>query len=256
VVQHTLARRKQAARDRDLGLVKSLDAFLSRLAWHCHFMQKLEDEPELEERHAHASMLGLRNEGARSAQEERRLRAWRAGKTGYPLIDAVMRCLLRTGWINFRMRAMLVSFACYDLWLDWRPVALHLARNFIDYEPGIHYPQVQMQAGATGNNTLRMYNPTRQLHEHDPEATFVRTWVPELAGLDASTIGALHDLGRSGQDVRGVRLGVDYPMPLVQHSEAVRQARVRLEGLRRQPEFGARQREVQARHGSRRRLRG
>ena len=70
--------------------------------------------------------------------------------TGIPLVDACMRCLKATGWINFRMRAMLVSFLCHHLDCDWRLGVYHLARLFLDYEPGIHYPQFQMQAGTWG----------------------------------------------------------------------------------------------------------
>jgi len=71
-------------------------------------------------------------------------------------VDACMRALIQTGWINFRMRAMLVSFSSYHLWLHWREPGLHLARVFTDYEPGIHWSQVQMQSGTTGINTLRI----------------------------------------------------------------------------------------------------
>ena len=69
-----------------------------------------------------------------------------------------MRYLKTTGWLNFRMRAMLVRFASYHLWLDWRSTAPWLGRLFADYEPGIHYSQVQMQSGTTGMNAVRIYN--------------------------------------------------------------------------------------------------
>jgi deoxyribodipyrimidine photo-lyase len=93
-----------------------------------------------------------------------------------------MRALIATGWINFRMRAMLMSVASYHLWLPWRESGLRLARLFVDYEPGIHWSQCQMQSGTTGINTIRIYNPIKQGQDHDPNGTSsangCRNWPP------------------------------------------------------------------------------
>ena len=78
--------------------------------------------------------------------DQRKFIAWRDGKTGWPFFDACMRYLTATGWINFRMRAMLQSVASYTLWLPWQATGSHLANLFMDYEPGIHWSQVQMQS--------------------------------------------------------------------------------------------------------------
>ena len=99
-----------------------------------------------------------------------------------------MRALQHTGWLNFRMRAMLVSFAAYPLWLHWYEPAQHLARLFTDYETGIHYSKMQMQSGTTGINTMRVYHPIKQGQEHDPAGIFIRRWVPELQGLQGDFI--------------------------------------------------------------------
>ena len=79
------------------------------------------------------------------------------------------------------------SSRAYDLWLDWRLIKDFLAQTFIDYEPGIHISQLQMQSGTT-RNTLRIYNPVKQGMDHDPEATFIRQWVPEIARLSTPEI--------------------------------------------------------------------
>ena len=163
----------------DTKYSKSLKSFSSRLRWHCHFMQKLEDQPNIEINTLHSSFETLRP----SFGDQKLLNAWANGTTGYPMIDACMRYLNATGWLNFRMRAMLVSFASYHLWLDWRQTASHLARQFLDYEPGIHYSQIQMQSGTTGMNSIRIYNPIKQGMDQDPDGTFIRKWVPELKDI-------------------------------------------------------------------------
>ncbi|MEN0020466.1 MAG: FAD-binding domain-containing protein, partial [Planctomycetota bacterium] len=134
----------------------SLTSFQGRLRWHCHFMQKLETEPEIEHRNMNRAYDGVRTEDPSdwTADERTRFDAWCAGQTGYPMIDAAMRCLHSSGWMNFRMRSMLVSFASYHLWLHWKPTATFLAQHFLDFEPGIHFSQFQMQSGVTGINTV------------------------------------------------------------------------------------------------------
>ena len=226
---------------------KALAAFQSRLHWHCHFMQKFESEPELEFQNMARSCDGLREQ----AFDDTKLRAWQTGQTGYPFIDACMRYLIETGWINFRMRAMLVSFASYDLWLHWRHSAEHLANLFIDFEPGIHYPQVQMQSGTTGINTLRIYNPVKQSMDQDPEGVFIRHWVPECAGFDNLRIHAPWEATPMEQIAADCEIGKHYPAPIVDHLEAVRFARSRFAEVRSSTAGKADKRLVMQRHGSR-----
>ena len=222
-------------------------SFLSRCRWHCHFVQKLESEPEIERRCFNRACEDLRPE----TPDGRFLAAWQSGRTGYPFLDACMRALRTRGWINFRMRAMLVSFAAYDLWLDWRHFRDFLARQFIDYEPGIHVSQIQMQSGVTGINTLRIYNPVKQGKDFDPDGAFVRAWVPELARLDADTVHEPWAAPAGRLREAGVRLGRDYPLPVVDHAEAVRAARARFQALRRTDGFWREAERVRERHGSR-----
>ncbi|WP_103333297.1 FAD-binding domain-containing protein [Pseudotabrizicola formosa] len=201
----------------------SLSSFQSRLAWRDHFMQKLEDEPQIETRCLHRAAEGLRPRDPDAG----RLAAWRAGETGLPFVDACMRYLAATGWLNFRMRAMVTSVASYHLWLDWRATGPVLARLFTDYEPGIHWPQVQMQSGTTGINTPRIYNPVKQGLDQDPTGTFTRRWVPELADVP----DALLQSPWRWEGARGL-LGRRYPEPVVDVVAAQRAARDAIFGLR------------------------
>jgi deoxyribodipyrimidine photo-lyase len=149
----------------------------------------LEDFPQLEEREQNSALAGLRPE--MSSDDFQR---WESGQTGYPLVDACLRSVHATGYLNFRMRAMLMSFATHLMWRDWRQPAWDLARAFLDFEPGIHFAQVQMQASVTGNNQIRIYNPLKQSLENDPHGTFIKQWVPELRDVDAGRIHALEGL--------------------------------------------------------------
>tara|TARA_B110000495_G_scaffold4832_1_gene3577 strand:- start:1198 stop:1848 length:651 start_codon:yes stop_codon:yes gene_type:complete len=140
---------------------------------------------------------------------------WANGNTGFPMVDACMRSLKANGWINFRMRAMLVSFASYNLWLDWRITSKYLSNYFIDYEPGIHYNQFQMQSGVTGINAIRIYNPIKQQEDHDPNAIFVRKWIPELRNVPLEYIQYPHLLSEKMQVKTGCIIGKNYPEPVV-----------------------------------------
>ena len=215
-------------RTADRQLARDLRSFAGRLRWHCHFMQKLEDEPDIEFRNFARSHDGLRpgDGSALSTEDEARLAAWREGRTGFPMVDACMRQLRATGWLNFRMRAMLVSFAAYQLWLHWREPGLHLARLYLDFEPGIHWSQMQMQSGTTGINTLRIYSPTKQALEQDPGGEYRRRWLPEW-GTPA------------------------YPAPIVDEAAALKRAKDALYALRRRDDSRREADAIQQRHGSR-----
>jgi deoxyribodipyrimidine photo-lyase len=231
-----------AARPPPRDLAAGVASFRSRLAWRDHFIQKLEDAPDLALRCLHAHYEGLRPRDP----DPVRLQAWQAGETGLPFVDACMRYLTATGWLNFRMRSMLMSVASYHLWLDWRATGPHLARMFTDYEPGIHWAQAQMQSGVTGINLPRIYNPVKQGQDQDPTGSFTRFWCPELAAVPDRFL----QTPWLWPDAGGL-LGRRYPEPLVDPAAAAKAARAAVWAVRNGTGFAAEASRVVRRHASR-----
>ncbi len=219
---------------------RSLRAFESRMHWRDHFIQRLEGNPQMEFHPINSAYDSFEYE-----DDSNLLSSWIHGQTGYPMIDACMRCLGQTGFVNFRMRAMVVSFACFGLHLSWRTIHGPLAQIFLDYEPGIHLSQLQMQAGITGINAIRVYSPAKQFLDHDRGGDFVKRWVPELRNRTPAEIAHAEEVNLSG-----------YVPPVVRLKQRTKEMKDRIFFIRKS-EFGKNCANVTLkRHGSRKGMTG
>lgn len=232
--------------------ISGLSAFMSRLYWHCHFIQKLESEPEIEWQNMHRGYDGLRE----NEFNQEHFNALKEARTGWPMVDACVTMLRETGWLNFRMRAMLVSVAAYPLWLHWRPVGEWLATQFLDYEPGIHWSQLQMQSGTTGINATRVYNPIKQAQDHDPRGIFVRKWLPHMRKIPDVWTFEPWKIPQEMQNSLGLHLGKDIPEPVVDLAIATKVSKDLLYARRNLSDVRAGKKSVIDKHASRAKISG
>ncbi|WP_194851145.1 FAD-binding domain-containing protein [Nonlabens antarcticus] len=200
------------------------------MRWQSHFIQKFEQEPRMEFEAINKGYLKLDQ-----PFNQEFVIAWKNGATGYPLVDASMRAVRVTGYINFRMRSLVTSFLCHHLFQHFTTGSDYLAAQFLDWEPGIHYGQFQMQAGLTGTNTLRIYNPTKGAHDHDADALFIKHYVRELSHLSPRYAIEPWLLDEELHEFQDFNYGVDYPRRIVDISETREIALEKIYGLRKDP---------------------
>jgi deoxyribodipyrimidine photo-lyase len=222
---------------------RHIGAFLSRLRWQAHFIQKFEMEHVMENASVNKGYHKLKKSISKKYQV-----AWKTGTTGFPLVDACMRCLNETGYLNFRMRALTVSFFTHILWQPWQDATTHLSQMFLDFEPGIHFPQLQMQAGETGINNLRIYNPVKNGIEHDEDAKFIKKWVPELKKLDTIFAHEPYLMTPLEQQLYDFTLGKDYPNPIVDLKKTRKKASDILWNLKKNPEVKKESKRILLKH--------
>ena len=231
--------------------IRHLDSFTSRLHRHDHFIQKLESSMQYELWNIHPYYDRIRNK-----PDQDIIHARKTWQTWYPLIDAAMRCLAQTWWINFRLRATVTSFICNTCLQDRREISKFLWSVFIDYEPGIHYSQLQMQSWTAGINQYRIYNPTKQILDKDADGKFIDLWVPELRDIPMPMKAEPWKIQWGLFEWSyGVELGIDYPFPIVDLEQANKKARDILRGIKKSEWFREIAQDIYIRHGSRKKSR-
>jgi deoxyribodipyrimidine photo-lyase len=192
-------------------------AFVRQLAWREFCAQLLVAHPEM-------ATVELRSEyaGMPWRDDTQAITAWKEGRTGYPIVDAGMRQLTSEGWMHNRLRMITASFLIKDLLIDWRVGERHFHDLLLDFDPAQNAANWQWVAGTGADAApyFRVFNPITQAIRFDPDGDYVRRWVPELAGIEGSSIHAPWKLGPLELSAAGIELGLSYPLPMVDHSEA------------------------------------
>ncbi len=203
---------------RALGLPGELSrgraAFWRQIAWREFYHHHLA-------RHPHVARQALRGplRDIAWSNDAASLATWRAGKTGYPLVDAGMRQLAGEGWMHNRVRMVAASFLVKDLLVDWRRGETVFMQGLIDGDPANNNGGWQWTAG-TGTDAApyyRVVNPVLQGRKFDPEGTYIRRWVPELRAVPRRFIHEPWRMDDDAQRAAGCIIGADYPAPIVDH---------------------------------------
>lgn len=222
----TAERIKARNPDSDTSGIKT---WQEELAWRDFYMQMLWNYPETEEKAMQEQFRGIDWDTEEEAPEK--WESWKEGRTGYPFVDAGMRQLKKTGWMHNRLRMVVTSFACKDLWLDWREVHDYFSRNFVDAEPASMIGGIQWaySIGTDAQPYFRVFNPFKQGEDYDPEGEYIRRWVPELREVPDQYIHRPHEMPKTVQHDADCVIGEDYPAPIVEHDERRKEAVERFE---------------------------
>jgi deoxyribodipyrimidine photo-lyase len=199
------------------------NAIQSRLFWNLHYQQKLLDWPGWMDEAVNPELRQM------GTPDENKWTRFKNGRTGYPMVDAAVRQLTNTGWLNFRNRALLATFHSNLLNLPWKQGADWLYYHLIDADPGINYTQWQSQTSRVGTNLYRIYNPRKQVRDSDEATEWIQEWVPELRGFPEQHLDQPEKTPLSVQESCGIIIGEDYPLPVVEYEAARSRARRRLE---------------------------
>lgn len=191
--------------------------FVTELAWRDFYAQALWHAPRIAR-----EALDKRYRDIAYELDEDGLAAWRDGRTGYPIVDAGMRQLRETGWLPNRARMIVASFLMKDLLIDWRHGERVFMERLVDGDPASNLGGWQWvgSIGTDSRSFVRVFNPVTQGKRFDPDGDYVRRWVPELARVPGARIHEPWTMTTDEQERVGVRVGVDYPAPIVDHAAA------------------------------------
>jgi len=217
------------AAESDSRLAGDVDKFLSELGWREFCRHLLFDHPDLASKNLQPAFDAFPWQ-----QDEVAWRAWRRGRTGYPLVDAGMRQLWATGVMHNRVRMVVASFLVKHLLIDWRDGEGWFWDTLVDADAGSNSANWQWVAGCGADAApyFRVFNPVLQGEKFDPDGHYVRRWVPELTGLPAPLIHRPWTATPIELASAGVELGVSYPHPMVEHSRARARALAAYEKVR------------------------
>lgn len=193
---------------------KNVDKYVDRLRWNLYFTQKLENNPSLTEK-AINPIYRYQN---KKSHKESLSEAWKHGKTGFPIIDAGMRALKKTGWMSFRIRALCASFYTMILRCWWKVGADWFYKKLVDADPGINYAQWQLQSGLIGRNPIEVYNPEQYSKKNDC-SDYIMKYVPELSELPPEHIHAPQKTPSTILSNYDLSIGDDYPHPIVDYGQ-------------------------------------
>jgi deoxyribodipyrimidine photo-lyase len=196
---------------------RGAEVWLNELIWREFYMAILHHYPDVETESFRQELRQIAWENDESA-----FAAWCSGQTGYPIVDAAMRQLVETGWMHNRARMIVASFLVKDLLIDWRWGERFFMEHLVDGDPAANNGGWQWTAG-TGTDAapyFRIFNPVLQSKKYDPEGTYIRRWVPELASVPAEYIHAPWDMPSQVRSQAGFVIGQNYPAPIIDHDWA------------------------------------
>ncbi|MFQ3275595.1 MAG: deoxyribodipyrimidine photo-lyase [Candidatus Nanohaloarchaea archaeon] len=209
-----------------------IETWQEELAWRDFYFQMLWNFPESRKKALQEQFRSIEWRSKEEAGED-----WERfieGRTGYPFVDAGIRQLKKTGWMHNRLRMVVTSFACKDLWLDWRDLHDYFSRMFVDAELSSMIGGIQWaySIGTDAQPYFRVFNPWTQGEKYDPEGEYIRKWVPELENVPDKHIHKPQEMNKLEQENCGVTIGEDYPKPIVNHDERRKEAVEKFEAAR------------------------